>query len=156
MGDEIQVKQAHTFEDLLDEVVTTIKIPRPGGVIMAVPVKELSYGEWFQVEIDDPKPLPPINVGAGGKKIRDTEDETYKKQCIPINERWMKRRVLLAINKVSEENRLHIPGANEDEQLAELEKIPMSILTTLYNTLANMHGVKVASVDALAETFPTE
>lgn len=140
-----QTVTADTWDALNDRVTVWVEIERPGGLVR-VPLRELSYHEWIQVEIDEPLPSPPVIAGKGGVKQYDRENPDFRRKLGEVYERWTYRRLLKALQVV-------VPGEDEAAQMQALSEMSAPLLRALTTILETMHISNKARVEDRAGSF---
>lgn len=144
MDEQKQTIQVATFDDLNDVITTTIRIERAGADLI-IPIRELSYADYLQVEIEHPLPEPPkIGTKDGPKYDRNNPD--YQRAVGEKVNEWTLRRMARAIQ-------VTIPGDSEDERVESLRKLPAQIVRTLGDQIELMHQRTVARVENRADGF---
>ena len=146
MSDEKQIVEVSAWDQLNDAVTFTVEIERPGGSVLRVRMRELSYTDWIQVEIDNPLPSPPIIAGKGGSKQYDRENPDYLRKLGESLETMAYKRLLKALV-------VDVPGETEEDQLVELRKMPAPILRALRTQVETMHMANQARIEDRAGGF---
>lgn len=139
------VVTASSWADLNDRVTVWIEIERPGG-LLRIPLRELTYHEWLQVELDEPMPAPPVIAGKGGVKQYDRDNPDFRRKTGEVYERWTYRRLLAAL-------KVDVPGETEAEKIAALADMPAPLLQAIVGQLAAMHMANKARVEDRAGSF---
>lgn len=142
MGETIT---AASWDDLNDRTTVWVEIERPAGVLR-IPLRELTYHDWIQVEIDDPLPGPPVVAGKGGAKQYDRDEPTYRRKVGEIYERWTYRRLLKALQ-------VAVPGEDEAAQMKALGEMSAPLLAALMGVLQSMHVANKARIEDRAGSF---
>jgi hypothetical protein len=143
MGETITVQ---SWGDLSDRTTVWVEIERPAG-LLRIPLRELTYHDWIQVEIDDPLPNPPVIAGKGGTKQYDRDEPAYRRKVGEVYERWTYRRLLKALQ-------VTVPGEDEAAQMQALGEMSAPLLTALMGVLQSMHMANKARVENRAGSFP--
>ena len=146
MSDKEQILVTN-LDQLDDRVTLNIVIDRPGDAELIVPIRELDYQDWLQVEFDHPLPNAPVDgADRHGRKTRNTSDPAYLQSLTEVIEKRDYVRLLMALQ-------IDIPGETEDEQMATLAKLPATVIRTLRGELNALHSISEARVEGHANGF---
>lgn len=144
MDEHKQVIEVATFDDLNDVITTVIVIER-AGADLKIPIRELSYTDYIQVELDYPLPEPP-KIGTKDGPRYDRENPEYRGKVVARSNEWTLRRMARSL-------RITIPGDTEDERIAHLRTLPAQIVRTLGDQIELMHQRTVARIENRADGF---
>ena len=147
MDDERNVIKVTSFAELQDNVTVNLEIERHDGSVMVIPIRELGYSDWVNVEREVPYPQPPAG-GADNKGVPwyDNNNPDYRRKIADAVERRGYLRMLKAIQ-------LDIPGETLDEKIDALASLPTEIILTVGTYLNEMHQTRKATVKARAASF---
>lgn len=141
-GDVVTV---NSWDALNDRVTIWVEVERP-GVVLRIPLRELTYHEWLSVELDEPMPAPPVIAGKGGIKQYDRSNPDYQRRVGEVYERWTYRRLLRALQ-------IKVPGEDEDEKIRALSEMSAPLLRALMQQLEAMHMANKARIENRAGSF---
>ena len=146
----IKVVDVLTFDDLDDHVTVQVRIPRPGGRHLVIPVQTLNYDELLTVEAAAPMPTPGVSgVDKNGRPVIDNFSEAFKQKRADA---IMRRRYLLLAYALG----VDVPGDTDDEKIASLKKLDAPILNQLLAVVETMHYSHEAYLENRANSFRSE
>jgi hypothetical protein len=144
------MSQSHTITALSDlaPIDIIVEIDRPGGEIIAVPLRTLTYSDWLRLGLEIPNPTPPISgVDKSGQPIFDTRNLDYLRQLEDANIKRGLRRLLAALQ-------IDVPGDTVGDQLAALEAtLDSGVGRQLLGVLAQIAAKGEARIAHRAGTF---
>ncbi len=140
-------KKVTTFEDL-GEVVTDVKLTRPDGRVLLVPMRTLSEQEVYELALKFPMPKPPL--GEPGRwdgpnnpvsQKPKYDDPGYIKAMEDRNNAYSRRMIVRSLL-------MELPGDTEEAKAAALEKNigawASRQLVTCLNRMLGIPGYEVA------------
>lgn len=147
MNEEKRQIQVTSLEQLNDRITVNLIIDRPGGVELVIPLREIDWQDYLQVEFDYPLPKPDkIGADRNARPIYDTASDKYIKATNDVLEKRDYARLLMALQ-------IDIPGETEEEQMAALAKMPATVIRTMRTALNQMHSISESRVEGRANGF---
>lgn len=140
-----------SFADLADDFVRiTVRIPRPDGIDLVIPMRTLSYSDWVAIEREFPLPQPP-KMGADrmGRPITDETDPGYRRGLSDIADKRMYTRLLRALQ-------VEVPGETDDEKRAALAALDTQIILSMRAVLETAHMAMIGAIEDRAESFRSD
>lgn len=147
-----------TLEDLAPETVA-VRVVHPSGKVLVFPMRVLTWHEWNAIGAQVLDPLQGnreywTRRNAAGEKEFDPENVAYRQALDAAQSKRSYLRVLLALELAGNDVRR---GDTEDEQVQNLIKaVSIANAVQLVSTLERLSLRGMASIHALAESFPDE
>lgn len=132
----------------LAPVAIRVEIERPGGDLLVVPLRTLTYSEWLRLGFEVPDPTPPISgVDKNGRPVFDTRHPDYLRAVEMATLQRGLRRLLAALQ-------IDIPGDTAEQKLAALDaSLDAGVARQLLGVLGRLAAKGEAHITARADTF---
>lgn len=129
MSQRIEAKSLTDLEPLR----VSAELELPGGDVLIVPLRLLTYAAWNRIGREVKNPSPPLSgVDANKRPIHDLNDPTYQNAIAEAGEERNYRRLLAALD-------IPIPGATvEDKVKALRETVDAGVMRKLMDFLGGV------------------